>query len=76
MNRGVDSEIVEVEEKDDEEEEEGMKVGGGDGVFQYLPRRGARFGGEAGGVNSNWRWNDPLDGLGWAEGLAAPLTDL
>jgi hypothetical protein len=75
VNRGVDSEIDEVEEKDDEEED-GMKLGGGDGVLKYRPRRRTRFGGEAGGVNSNWRWNDPLDGRAWAEGLAAPLLDL
>ncbi len=65
-----------MEEKDDEGVEDGMTLGGGDGVLKYGPRRGARFGGEAGEVNSNWRWNEPLGGLGWAEGLAAPLTDL
>lgn len=51
----MDSEMDEVEEKEDEEED-GMKVGGGDGVLKYLPRRGARFGREAGGVKSNLRW--------------------
>jgi hypothetical protein len=75
VNRGVESEVDEVEEKD-EEEEEGIKVGGGDGVFPNPPRRGARFGGEAGGVKSSWRWKDLLDGRGWAEGLAEPLLDL
>jgi hypothetical protein len=46
--------------------------GGGEGVIEIRPQRGARFG-ETGGVIRSWCWKERLEGRGWAEGLAAPL---
>lgn len=72
MNRGKGLEEVDEAEVEEKEEEDGVSVRGGEGVFTFRPRRGTEFG-EAGGVNINCRWNEPLDGRGRVGGLAAPF---